>query len=131
MTRLFLIPQQGEIFLSLTRAGIALGALWQALSLLRRRTPRLSAVWDAVFALSLGCAVLTALLRWREEELRLYALLGLLLGGAGWMAGPGALLGMLQSKKERKKARTAGEASSQGEHNPLKTGAHTKAAHPS
>ena len=26
---------------------------------------------------------------------------GLLLGGAGWMAGPGALLGMLQSKKER------------------------------
>ena len=82
MTRLFLIPQQGEIFLSLTRAGIALGALWQVLSLLRRRTPRLSAAWDAVFALSLGCAVLTALLRWREEELRLYALLGLLLGGA-------------------------------------------------
>ena len=99
MTRLFLIPQQGEIFLSL----IALGVLWQVLSLLRRRTPRLSAVWDAVFALSLGCAVLAALLRWREEELRLYALLGLLLGGAGWMAGPGALLGMLQSKKERKK----------------------------
>ena len=84
-----------------------------------------------VFALSLGCAVLAALLRWREEELRLYALLGLLLGGAGWMAGPGALLGMLQSKKERKKARSAGEASSEGEHNPLKTGAHTKAAHPS
>ena len=105
MTRLFLIPQQGEIFLSLTRAGIALGALWQVLSLLRRRTPRLSAAWDAVFALSLGCAVLTA--------------------------GPGALLGMLQSKKERKKARSAGEASSEGEHNPLKTGAHTKAAHPS
>ena len=103
MTRLFLIPQQGEIFLSLTRAGIALGVLWQVLSLLRRRTPRLSAAWDAVFALSLGCAVLAALLRWREEELRLYALLGLLLGGAGWMAGPGALLGMLQSKKERKK----------------------------
>ena len=120
MTRLFLIPQQGEIFLSLTRAGIALGVLWQVLSLLRRRTPRLSAAWDAVFALSLGCA-----------ELRLYALLGLLLGGAGWMAGPGALLGMLQSKKERKKARAAGEASSEGEHNPLKTGAHTKAAHPS
>ena len=114
MTRLFLIPQQGEIFLSLTRAGIALGVLWQVLSLLRRRTPRLSAAWDAVFALSLGCAVLAALLRWREEELRLYALLGL-----------------LQSKKERKKARSAGEASSEGEHNPLKTGAHTKAAHPS
>ena len=98
-----MIPQQGEIFLSLTRAGIALGVLWQVLSLLRRRTPRLSAVWDAVFALSLGCAVLAALLRWREEELRLYALLGLLLGGAGWMAGPGALLVMLQSKKERKR----------------------------
>ena len=30
-----------------------------------------------------------------------------------------------------KKARAAGEAASEGEHNPLKTGAHTKAAHPS
>ena len=76
----------------MTRAGIALGVLWQVLSLLRRRTPRLSAAWDAVFALSLGCAVLTALLRWREEELRLYALLGLLLGGrAGSPAGNAAI----------------------------------------
>ena len=42
--------------------------------------------------LSFPVALLATLLKWREEQLRLYALLGLCLGSALYLAGPGSLI---------------------------------------
>ncbi len=95
MERLFEIPRQGEVFLLLLGSGVLLGALWQGLGFLRRRLPRCGAVWDVLFALSLGGTLLLALLRWREQRLRLYALLGVCLGAALYLAGPGAAVDAL------------------------------------
>lgn len=95
MERLFEIPRQGEVFLLLLGSGVLLGALWQGLGFLRRRLPRCGAVWDVLFALSLGGMLLLALLRWREQRLRLYALLGVCLGAAMYLAGPGAAVDAL------------------------------------
>ena len=71
MEKLFLIPQQGAVFLTLLGVGIGLGAWWQLLSWVRRRMPGLGALWDGLFAVSLGASLLGVLLRWREEQLRL------------------------------------------------------------
>lgn len=90
MEKLFLIPQQGAVFLTLLGVGVALGAWWQLLAWARRRVPRLGLAWDALFALSLGIALLGTLLRWREEQLRLYALLGVSLGALLYLLGPGS-----------------------------------------
>lgn len=90
MEKLFLIPQQGAVFLTLLGVGIGLGAWWQLLSWVRRRMPGLGALWDGLFAMSLGASLLGVLLRWREEQLRLYALLGVLLGALIYLLGPGA-----------------------------------------
>ena len=84
MEKLFLIPQQGAVFLTLLGVGIGLGAWWQLLSWVRRRMPGLGALWDGLFAMSLGASLLGVLLRWREEQLRLYALLGVLLGASAF-----------------------------------------------
>ena len=63
MEKLFLIPQQGAVFLTLLGVGIGLGAWWQLLSWVRRRMPGLGALWDGLFAVSLGAALLGVLLR--------------------------------------------------------------------
>lgn len=113
MERLFEIPRQGEVFLLLLGSGVLLGALWQGLGFLRRRLPRCGAVWDVLFALSLGGTLLLALLRWREQRLRLYALLGVCLGAALYLAGPGAAVDAL-CRHVRKKALHRQEKQSPG-----------------
>ena len=92
MSKLFLIPHQGNVFLTVLCVGLALGGVWQLLTCLRRHYPRAALLWDALFALSLLGALLATLLKWREEQLRLYALLGLCLGSALYLAGPGSLI---------------------------------------
>ena len=105
MEKLFLIPQQGAVFLTLLGVGVALGAWWQLLAWARRRVPRLGLAWDALFALSLGIALLGTLLRWREEQLRLYALLGVSLGALLYLLGPGSAAAWLAERLRRKNIR--------------------------
>ena len=121
MEKLFLIPQQGAVFLTLLGVGIGLGAWWQLLSWVRRRMPGLGALWDGLFAMSLGASLLGVLLRWREAQLRLYALLGVLLGALIYLLGRGSVVAWLGRRMHGKK---------HGENAPVQQeNAHAKANH--
>ena len=91
---LFARAEQGRIFLLLLPGGMALGALFTLGGRLRRYGRVLSWAADAL------CALLAAALMWAAaflggDGLRLYALLGLLLGAALWRAGIQPLLDAL------------------------------------
>ena len=104
MEKLFLIPQQGAVFLTLLGVGIGLGAWWQLLSWVRRRMPGLGALWDGLFAVSLGAS-----------------LLGVLLGALMYLLGPGSVVAWLGRRLHGKK---------HGENAPVQQeNAHAKANH--
>ena len=104
MEKLFLIPQQGAVFLTLLGVGIGLGAWWQLLSWVRRRMPGLGALWDGLFAVSLGAS-----------------LLGVLLGALIYLLGPGSVVAWLGRRMHGKK---------HGENAPVQQeNAHAKANH--
>ena len=86
MEKLFLIPQQGAVFLTLLGVGIGLGAWWQLLSWVRRRMPGLGTLWDGLFAMSLGAS-----------------LLGVLLGALIYLLGPGSVVAWLGRRMHGKK----------------------------
>ena len=68
MEKLFLIPQQGAVFLTLLGVGIGLGAWWQLLSWVRRRMPGLGTLWDGLFAMSLGASLLGVYGSWQSVD---------------------------------------------------------------
>ena len=83
---LFARAAQGRSFLWMTVGGLLLGALLTLAGRLQRRHAWLGRALDALTALlAAGMALAAAFLA--GEGLRLYALLGLLLGGALWRAG--------------------------------------------
>ena len=91
---LFARAGQGRCFLLLTAGGLLLGAAATLAGRLYRRGRLWGMAADGMTAL-LGAAMLLAALFLSGEGLRLYALLGLLLGAALWRSGVQPLLDAL------------------------------------
>ncbi len=83
---------QARAFLWLLYAGMGAGLCYDLLSPLRRRLPSLPAAGiDALWALAAGALCALALFQGGANRLRLYALLGLGLGGGVYALGIHAL----------------------------------------
>ena len=88
---LFAHAVQKEIFLLALRWGVALGAVGQGLNWLRRCMPALRWMCDVLLAAS-GAAMLLGVTLHSGDGVRLYALLGMLLGVLLYTAGAGRVL---------------------------------------
>ena len=87
---LFAQPRQGHTFLLMVLCGLALGAGILLAGWVHRRNRPLGMAADLLIAL-LAAAATGAILLQSGEGLRLYALLGLCIGGAVYAAGIGPL----------------------------------------
>ena len=107
---------QSGVFLLLLYAGAAAGILYDLLSLLRRRLPRLlSPLPDLLWCLLCAGLCVCALARGGEGSLRLYAMLGMACGAgiyilglrraAAWLLKRGK--GLVRRSRERRQAKEA------------------------
>lgn len=87
---LFARAEQGTTFLRMTVCGLILGVLLHGATHLSRRAPHLTLLWDAAAALGLAACLFPVLLE-SGEGLRLYGLLGLIIGLALYWTGVGRL----------------------------------------
>jgi len=100
---LFAHQQQGQVFLTLTVCGTALGLRLHLGSLLRRPLPIV--LWDALTAVSCAIMVFMVILRY-QSGLRAYGVLGLLLGILLYLAGAYPLVqGMVKLFRKYKNSR--------------------------
>ena len=110
---------QARAFLWLLYAGMGAGVCYDLASPLRRRLPALAAAGvDALWALAAGALCALALLQGGADRLRLYALLGLALGGGVYALGVHALgkavIRRLAGRKSRASRRIASPSEQEG-----------------
>ena len=99
---LFAQASQGRTFLLMVLCGAAMGLLVHLSGFLHRANRFLGMAADLLLALALALALGWILLG-SGEGLRLYGLLGLLIGGAIYAAGPGPVVGWIGRKCTRAK----------------------------
>lgn len=119
---LFAQRSQEQAFLALMTCGLVLGLLFHMGSALRSH-PVWSALWDVLTAALGTGAVFTVLLKF-HQQLRAYAILGLLLGALLYLAGlyqPLQALGRLLQKYKHMLRPKAGESTSGDESNVQKS----------
>jgi len=107
---LFAHQQQEQVFLLMLACGMVLGLMLHIGTLLRRRL--LSALWDALTAFTGAAMVLLVILRY-QSGLHAYGVLGLLLGGLLYLAGPAQLArgaGELLQKYKNSRRPKAGDS---------------------
>ena len=93
MRLFFETESQSWIFLAMVYAGIGIGALYHAGSILRRRYGKIATVIiDIIIFLAAGGIGAVALIVTGQNSLRLYALLGLMTGGIIYSLGIRAVL---------------------------------------
>ncbi len=99
---LFARQAQGEAFLLMAALGLALGALLQGAGAVNRHHRLLGMAADLLIAVLLTAAILVIALM-TGTGLRLYALLGLCIGAALYLAGIGRSLRWLWQKMPRQR----------------------------
>lgn len=112
---LFARAGQSAAFLRMCVCGLLLGAALQLSGWLHRRRPWLGNVWDAVWSALLTLAVMAVMLL-SGGGVRLYGLLGLILGAAVYGAGfrrlfsaLGSAWGKIYGKRRARRQETANQ----------------------
>ncbi len=103
---------QARAFLLLLYTGFGAGLLYDLLSLPRRRWPVLTPFLDVLWCLTVTAACALALAVSGEKQARVYALLGLVCGGAIYSLGLRALvLGVFRWLRKKWSGENAGNQS--------------------
>ena len=103
MAPFFETQSQAWVFLSMVYLGLGLGLVYDGLGLLRRLGKKgLTIGTDLLFFLLAGASLTLALVITGEDELRIYALLGLVCGGLVYVLGLHRLItGIISFCKKR------------------------------
>ena len=111
---LFAKARQSRTFLAMVLLGAGMALLVHLSGRLHRRSAALGMASDLLIAVLLACTAGQLLLA-GGEGLRLYALLGLMIGGALYLAGPGPVVGRILQRVKNCSRRRAGTSPSSAE----------------